>query len=118
MPDVREVVAEYLEHHSYRVATAEDGFEALDKAFALAPDLILMDLSMPNLDGWEATRRLKRDPRTRHIPVIAFTGFALKSYLDEARIAGCDLVVTKPMRPSDLEAEVRKLLGRDPASRR
>lgn len=118
MADVRDVVAEYLEHHCYRVATAEDGFDALDKAFALCPDLILMDLSMPNLDGWEATRRLKRDPRTRHIPVIAFTGFALKSYLEEARVAGCDLVVTKPMRPSDLEAEVRRLLGRDPASRR
>jgi len=117
MPDVRDVLAEYLEHHRYQVATAEDGLEALDKAFELGPDLILMDLSMPKLDGWEATRRLKRDPRTRHIPVIAFTGHVLKAYLEQARDAGCDAVMTKPMHPRELEAEVRKLLGRDPASR-
>jgi two-component system cell cycle response regulator DivK len=117
MPDVRDVLSEYLEHHSYRVATAEDGLEALDKAFELCPDLILMDLSMPKLDGWEATRRLKRDPRTRHIPVIAFTGHVLKAYLEQAREAGCDAVMTKPMQPRELEAAVRKLLGRDPASR-
>jgi two-component system, cell cycle response regulator DivK len=117
MPDVREILAEYLEGHRYRVATAEDGLEALDRAFELCPDLILMDLSMPKLDGWEATRRLKRDPRTRHIPVIAFTGHVLKAYLEQAREAGCDAVMTKPMHPRELEAEVRKLLGRDPASR-
>ncbi len=117
MLDVREVVAEYLEHHHYRVATAEDGLDGLEKAFELCPDLILMDLAMPKLDGWEATRRLKRDPRTRLIPVIAFTGHVLKQHLEEARAAGCDLVLTKPLRPGDLEAQVRKLLGRDPASR-
>jgi len=118
VPDVRDIVAEYLGYHGYQVATAEDGLEALAKAFELSPDLILMDLSMPNLDGWEATRRLRRDARTQHIPVIAFTGHVLKAYLEAALDAGCDLVVTKPLRPGDLEAEIRKLLGRDPSSRR
>jgi two-component system cell cycle response regulator DivK len=114
MPDVRDVVAEYLEHRCYQVATAEDGLDGLDKAFELGPDLILMDLAMPRLDGWEATRRLKADPRTSHIPVIAFTGHVLKEYLDQAWSAGCQAVLTKPLQPRDLEAEVRRVLGRDP----
>jgi CheY-like chemotaxis protein len=116
MPDVRDVVAEYLEHHQYEVATAEDGLAGLDKAFELCPDLILMDLAMPRLDGWEATRRLKGDPRTRHIPVIAFTGHVLKECLDRAWDAGCDAVLTKPLQPRDLEAEVRRVLGRKPVA--
>jgi two-component system cell cycle response regulator DivK len=97
--------------------SAANGEEAVALAARERPDVILMDLSMPKLDGWEATRRLKRDPRTRHIPVIAFTGHVLKAYLEQAREAGCDAVMTKPMQPRELEAAVRKLLGRDPASR-
>ena len=104
----REIYSEYLEFRGFRVATAADGEEALDKAFELLPDVILMDLSLPKLDGWEATKRLKNDPRTREIPVVALTAHALVSAHDRAMEAGCDVVVTKPCLPRDLEAEVRR----------
>jgi CheY-like chemotaxis protein len=107
----REICAEYLEFRGFRVATAADGQEALDKAFTLIPDVILMDLSLPVIDGWEATRRLKKDERTKEIPVIALTAHALASAHDRAMEAGCDSVVTKPCLPRDLEAEVRRQLG-------
>lgn len=107
----REIFAEYLEFRGFRVATAADGLEALDKAFELLPDVILMDLSLPELDGWEATKRLKGDDRTRNIPVIALTAHALASAHDKAKAAGCDSVVTKPCVPKDLEAEVRRQLA-------
>jgi two-component system cell cycle response regulator DivK len=106
----REICAEYLEFRGFRVATAVDGSEALDKAFALLPDVILMDLSLPVIDGWEATRRLKKDERTKEIPVIALTAHALASAHDSAKAAGCNSVVTKPCLPKDLEAEVRRQL--------
>lgn len=107
----REIFAEYLEFRGFRVATAADGLEALDKAFELLPDVILMDLSLPGLDGWEATRRLKSDERTKTIPVIALTAHALASAHDKAKAAGCDSVVTKPCVPRDLETEVRRQLA-------
>lgn len=106
----REIFAEYLEFRGFRVATAADGLEALDKAFDLRPDVILMDLSLPGLDGWEATRRLKQDERTSAIPIIALTAHALVSAHDRAKEVGCDAVVTKPCIPRDLEAEVRRQL--------
>lgn len=115
----REICSEYLEFRGFRVATAADGQEALDKAFELLPDVILMDLSLPKIDGWEATRRLKNDDRTRAIPVVALTAHALASAHDKAKEAGCDSVVTKPCLPKDLEAEVRRqLAGRDAAAGR
>jgi len=106
----REIFAEYLEYRGFRVATAADGLEALDKAFELRPDIILMDLSLPGIDGWEATRRLKQDDRTRDIPIIALTAHALASAHDKAREVGCNAVVTKPCLPKDLETEVRRQL--------
>lgn len=115
----REICSEYLQFRGFRVATAADGQEALDKAFELLPDVILMDLSLPKIDGWEATRRLKNDDRTRAIPVVALTAHALASAHDKAMEAGCDSVVTKPCLPKDLEAEVRRQLeGRDAAAGR
>lgn len=107
----REIFAEYLEFRGFRVATAEDGIEAMEKAFDLRPDVILMDLSLPGIDGWEATRRLKQDERTRAIPIIALTAHALASAHDRAKEVGCDSVVTKPCIPKDLEAEVRRQLA-------
>jgi CheY-like chemotaxis protein len=107
----REIFAEYLEFRGFRVATAEDGIEAMEKAFDLRPDVILMDLSLPGIDGWEATRRLKQDERTRAIPIIALTAHALASAHDRAKEVGCDSVVTKPCVPKDLEAEVRRQLA-------
>ncbi|MBF5043853.1 MULTISPECIES: response regulator [Myxococcaceae] len=109
--DAREMYAEYLEFSGFRVAEAKNGAEALDKAFALTPDVILMDLSLPVMDGWEATRRLKADERTRAIPVVALTGHALSGHSNGAREAGCDAFVTKPCLPDALVQEVKKQLA-------
>ncbi|HSK78666.1 MAG TPA: response regulator [Thermoanaerobaculia bacterium] len=106
----REIFAEYLEFRGFRVATAADGQEAMDRAFELRPDVILMDLSLPRVDGWEATRRLKQDERTAAIPIIALTAHALAAAHDKAKEVGCDAVVTKPCLPRDLEQEVRRQL--------
>jgi two-component system, cell cycle response regulator DivK len=109
--DAREMYAEYLEFSGFRVAEAKNGAEALDKAFELTPDVILMDLSLPVMDGWEATRRLKADERTRGIPVVALTGHALSGHSNGARDAGCDAFVTKPCLPDALVQEVKKQLA-------
>ena len=109
--DAREMYAEYLRFCGFRVAEARNGNEALEQTFALKPDLILMDLSLPGMDGWEATRQLKADERTRHIPVVALTGHALAGALEGAKKAGCDSFVTKPCLPDDLVVEVRRMLS-------
>lgn len=109
--DAREMYAEYLQFCGFRVAEARNGNEALDQAFSLKPDLILMDLSLPGMDGWEATRQLKADNRTRNIPVVALTGHALAGASEGAKRAGCDSFVTKPCLPDDLVVEVRRMLS-------
>jgi CheY-like chemotaxis protein len=109
--DNREMFAEFLLISGFRVAEAATGQEALEQAFALIPDVILMDLSLPGLDGWEATRRLKSDARTRHIPVVALTGHVLADCSREAREAGCDAFLTKPCMPEALVSEVRRVLA-------
>jgi CheY-like chemotaxis protein len=109
--DAREMYAEYLRFCGFRVAEARNGNEALDQAFTLKPDLILMDLSLPGMDGWEATRQLKADERTRQIPVVALTGHALAGASEGAKKAGCDSFVTKPCLPDDLVVEVRRMLS-------
>jgi two-component system, cell cycle response regulator DivK len=109
--DAREMYAEYLQFSGFRVAEAKNGNEAIEKAFELRPALILMDLSLPGMDGWEATRQLKSDERTRHIPVVALTGHALAGASEGARKAGCDSFVTKPCLPDDLVVEVRRMLN-------
>ena len=109
--DAREMYAEYLRFCGFRVAEARNGNEALEQAFTLMPDLILMDLSLPGMDGWEATRQLKADERTRQIPVVALTGHALAGASEGAKRAGCDSFVTKPCLPDDLVVEVRRMLS-------
>ena len=109
--DAREMYAEYLQFSGFRVAEARNGNEAVEQAFALKPDLILMDLSLPGMDGWEATRRLKADDSTRHIPIVALTGHALAGASEGAKRAGCDSFVTKPCLPDDLVVEVRRMLN-------
>jgi two-component system, cell cycle response regulator DivK len=109
--DAREMYAEYLEFSGFRVAEARNGLEAVEKAFALQPAIILMDLSLPVMDGWEATRRLKGDARTRAIPVVALTGHALDGHSREAQDAGCDAYVTKPCLPDALVREVQRVLA-------
>jgi two-component system cell cycle response regulator DivK len=108
--DNREMYSQFLEFSGFRVAEAQNGHEALDKAFALSPDLIVMDLSLPGLDGWEATRRLKADARTRSTPVIALTGHALAGHSKGAIDAGCDAFITKPCLPERLLEEIKSML--------
>jgi len=112
--DAREMYAESLMVCGFRVIEAADGLQAIELAQRLSPDVILMDLSLPGLDGWEATRRLKADARTMHIPVVALTGHALSSALDRAREAGCDRFVVKPALPDVVVGEVRQALLKKP----
>jgi two-component system cell cycle response regulator DivK len=109
-PDNRDIYVQFLTYSGMQVEEAENGHQALDKAFALHPDVIVMDLSLPGLDGWEATRRLKDDPRTRDIPVIALTGHALAGHSKGALDAGCDAFITKPCLPERLLDEIRAIL--------
>jgi CheY-like chemotaxis protein len=108
--DAREMYTAYLQFSGYRVAEATNGLEAIEKTQELMPDIILMDLALPKMDGWEATRRLKMDERTRHIPIVALTGHALAGHAEGARQAGCDSFVTKPCLPDALVAEIRRML--------
>jgi two-component system, cell cycle response regulator DivK len=110
-PDNRDIYVQFLTYSGLQVEEAENGHQALEKAFTLRPDVIVMDLSLPGLDGWEATRRLKRDPRTREIPVIALTGHALAGYSKGALDAGCDAFITKPCLPERLLEEIRAILA-------
>src|SRR5690606_25453437 len=107
--DAREMYTAYLQFSGFRVAEATNGIEAIEKTLQLGPDIILMDLALPKMDGWEATRRLKMDERTRHIPVVALTGHALAGHAAGAREAGCDSFVTKPCLPDALVAEIRRM---------
>ena len=94
--DNRELLTEYLSFRGFAVTAAADGEAALRSAREQPPDVILMDLRMPGLDGWQATRQLKADPTTAAVPVIAVTAHALKPEMESARDAGCDAVVAKP----------------------
>lgn len=108
--DNREMYAQYLRFHGYEIVEADNGQEALKQAAELRPDVIVMDLSLPGMDGWEATRRLKQEPLTRDIPVIALTGHALTGSEHTAREAGCDRFLTKPCAPAVLGQEIKKML--------
>ena len=102
--------AAYLQFSGFEVAEATNGIEAIEQTLELMPDIILMDLALPKMDGWEATRRLKSDERTRHIPIVALTGHALAGHAEGARQAGCDSFVTKPCLPDALVAEIQRML--------
>lgn len=109
--DAREMYVSYLQFAGFRVAEATNGLEAIEQTQALGPDVILMDLALPKMDGWEAIRRLKSDKGTSHIPIVALTGHALAGHADGARQAGCDAFVTKPCLPDALVAEIWRVLG-------
>jgi two-component system cell cycle response regulator DivK len=95
----------------FEVLTAEDGERGCDMAAAERPDLVLMDLEMPGIDGWEATRRLKSNPQTRDIPVIALSAHALAGSREKALAAGCDEFDTKPIEFDRLLATMRRVLA-------
>jgi CheY-like chemotaxis protein len=108
--DTLEAFTHFLRGTGFRVETATDGRQAVDKARALLPDVVVMDLALPELDGWEATHRIKSDPLTRHIPVVAFTGHAFQQSKESARQAGCDAFLIKPLDPAQLVAEIRRVV--------
>ena len=93
------------------VVFAEDGVSALESAAQAKPDLILMDLSLPRMDGWEATRRLKRDQALAHIPVIVLTAHAMRGDEERARACGCDDFLTKPIDEDQLFEKIARHLG-------
>ena len=106
----RDMLSRRLEHRGYQVVTAVDGREAVEQARAEVPSLILMDLTLPVLDGLAATRELKSRPELRDIPVIALTAHAGPEDRDRAREAGCDDYDTKPIEFARLEQKMEKLL--------
>ena len=108
----REGLSRHLKRQGFEVLTAADGQQAVGVSHRDCPDLVLMDMSLPVLDGWEATRRLKADPTTRSIPVIALTAHAMAGDREKALEAGCDEYETKPVEFARLLDKVRALLGR------
>ena len=107
----RDMLSRRLLRQGYRVVVAVDGGEALARVREAMPDLILMDLSLPVIDGWEATRRLKADEATRRIPVIALTAHAMAGDREQALAAGCDDFDTKPVELPRLLEKITALLG-------
>jgi len=110
--DNRIVYSTILQHFGYVVMEALNGAEGISKARAERPDLILMDISIPVIDGWEATQVLKRDPETRAIPIIALTAHALASDREKAMEVGCDSYLAKPCEPKAVVSEVEKFIGK------
>ena len=107
----RDMLSRRLERKGYKVLIAVDGEKGLEVARANTPDLILMDMSLPVVDGWEATRRLKADERLKHTPVIALTAHAMANDRDKALEAGCDDYDTKPIELARLLGKIEALLA-------
>ncbi len=107
----RDMLSRRLERKGYQVVLAVDGQSGVEMAASQSPDLVLMDMSLPVLDGWEATRRLKAAPETRHLPVIALTAHAMSSDRDRALDAGCDDYDTKPIDLPRLLGKIEALLA-------
>jgi two-component system cell cycle response regulator DivK len=112
--DNREMVVKALKFHGYQVIEAIDGEEAIEKAKAENPDLILLDIYLPKMDGYEATKRLKRDGRLKDIPVIALTAHAMKGNREEALAAGCDGYIPKPIDVRELPKQIQHFLKPNP----
>jgi two-component system cell cycle response regulator DivK len=108
--DNRQILRDLFARTDYEIMEAENGLEALAAVARQRPDLILMDIQLPVLDGYETTRRLKADPAMRSIPIIAVTSYALSGDEAKGREAGCDGYVSKPYSPRQLLAKVREFL--------
>jgi CheY-like chemotaxis protein len=111
-PDALEIWGLYLRSLGYEVETAEDGLSAVDKAHRRVPDIIVLDLELPGISGFEAAVRLRQAPDTRDIPMIAATGYSHVKQLNQARDCGFDSIVVKPCEPAALVAEIDRLLAR------
>jgi two-component system cell cycle response regulator DivK len=108
--DNRQILRDLLGSAGFRIIEAHDGAQALIVARSQRPDLILMDIQLPLVDGYEATRNIKREPELKHIPVIAVTSYALSGDEQRAREAGCDAYVAKPYSTRHLLAKIGKFL--------
>ena len=108
--DNRQILRDLLASADYEMDEAENGQEALDAVVRQRPDLILMDIQLPIMDGYEATRRIKANPEWKAIPIIVVTSYALSGDAEKARAAGCDDYVTKPYSPRQLLAKIREFL--------
>jgi len=115
--DNRQILRDLLTNADFEVIEAVDGEAGLAAAAAHRPDLILMDIQLPGMDGYEVTRRLKADTQLQSIPVIAVTSYALAGAEDTARAAGCDAYIPKPYSPRELLAKVREYLSSPAATR-
>ena len=112
--DNREMVVKVLKHNGYRVIEAVDGEEAVKRAKAENPDLILLDLYIPKMDGYEVTRRLKGDQDLQYIPIIALTAHAMKGDREKALAAGCDGYIAKPINVRELPTQIQHFLKPNP----
>jgi len=112
----RDMLSRRLQRRGYEVVIAVDGAEGVASVRSQSPDLILMDMSLPVMTGWDATRSLKSSPETRHIPVIALTAHAMSTDRDQAMQAGCDDYDTKPIDLARLLEKIESLLGKKAAS--
>jgi two-component system cell cycle response regulator DivK len=108
--DNRRIMRDLLTDAGYEVAEAHDGRAAVDMATEIGPDLILMDIQLPILSGYDAARLIKQDPALRHIPIIAVTSYALSGDEEKARTAGCSGYLAKPFSPRRMLATVREFL--------
>jgi two-component system, cell cycle response regulator DivK len=109
-PDNRQIIRDLLTASGYAVAEAHDGAAGVIMATELVPDLILMDIQLPIIDGYEATRQIKANSALEHIPIIAVTSYALSGDEAKTKAAGCDAYIAKPFSPRELLAMVRKFL--------
>jgi two-component system cell cycle response regulator DivK len=109
--DNRRILRDLLANAGFEMVEAEDGEQALVQAAKCEPDLILMDIQLPLMDGYEATRRLKANPKFTNIPIIVVTSYALSGDEEKARAAGCDAYVAKPYSPRALLAKIREYLS-------
>jgi two-component system, cell cycle response regulator DivK len=110
-PDNRRIMSDLLTSSGFECFEAVDGLEGVAMAGSVRPDLILMDIQLPKLDGYDTTRRIKADPATAAIPIIAVTSYALSGDDAKARAAGCDDYLSKPFSTRELLARVRRFLG-------
>lgn len=106
----RDMLARRLVRRGYEVLLAENGEQAIAQVYAKSPDLVLMDLNMPTLNGWDATEKLRADPRGKDVPIIALTAYVMREDWERAIDMGCDAVLTKPFRFAELLEEVERWL--------
>jgi CheY-like chemotaxis protein len=110
-PDALEIWGLYLRSLGYEVDTADDGLKAVDEAHKILPDVIVLDLELPGITGFEAAVRLRQSRVTAGIPLIAATGYSHVQQLDRARASGFDSIVLKPCEPAALVSEIERLMG-------